>query len=314
VVRGLLADVAALRLLRRDVVEARILDEVKMLHRLVTAELFERRLRLFCREVDRLTLAFQPIVALDGRGVVGWEALARHDGRAPAALFDAAELWGNRFCTELDVRVLDKAADAFALHRVRRGEWPEELSVNCWPSSLAEDDFVAELQELHASGAMPASRLCLEISERSDIGRATGWTPDEFRSRLRAIRRQTGVSFAVDDFGVQHANIARLQDLDLSHVKIDKQLLYHEYARSTIEYVVGVADRHLGGDLTVVVEGWEDDCPLGLAELRALGVGAVQGFGIRRPQDGFPPLGPTELAVLAERLGSTGSGAVTVRP
>ena len=86
------------------------------------------------------------------------------------------------------------------------------------------------------------------------------------------------MSFATDDFGVGASNLARLADLPLSTIKIDRSVLYASFAAEVIELARRIA---LGRHSKVVVEGWDTDCRITLADLRKLKVDGVQGFGIR---------------------------------
>lgn len=107
----------------------------------------------------------------------------------------------------------------------------------------------------------------------------------------------------MDDFGVGSSNLERLQGVPLATVKLDRSMLYADFARDVIELARRIAyDRQA----KVVVEGWDTDCRLTIADLSAMKVDGIQGFGLRRPEASLHDLTPEELrhAGLIRRLAS----------
>ena len=87
-----------------QLIEAAIIDDLKEAYKFISLPLYNRRFELFCDRLKTMTIYFEPILELDSLSISGWEALARdpNTGKAPADLFQAAELWGVQFMIELD--------------------------------------------------------------------------------------------------------------------------------------------------------------------------------------------------------------------
>jgi EAL domain-containing protein (putative c-di-GMP-specific phosphodiesterase class I) len=182
----------------------------------------------------------------------------------------------------VDGIILEKAIANYRRLRRSGGSPHQTLSVNCYASSLLDETYLKTLNELALAQdeAFSFQLLQLEISEKSAVPVDNVEEARAFRTLLKDLRRTLGLSFATDDFGVGASNLARLQDLPLSTVKIDRSMLYADFATDVIELARRIALEH---SAKVVVEGWDTDCKLSLSDLRRQKVDGVQGFGIRKP-------------------------------
>ena len=257
--------------------------------------LYQKRLAMFQSDVDHLRPAFQPIVALSRpHHVKGFEALARNQaGATPFNLFGVANLWGRRFKTYLDTHMCRVSLEAFATHgRGDSGTWPYQLSVNCFADSLYGEKFASGFASILDEAGVPGEQLILEISERASLsdamfdafgnGDETTESLARYREVLTDFTRRLNVRFALDDFGIERANIIRLTGLKLSYVKIDRAVLYSPSASATFRYVADVL-RSQGDYPTIIAEGWEDGCSMTIGDLLNVGCRYIQGFGLGRP-------------------------------
>lgn len=291
---------------KKSFVEARILDALKRSFNFISPDLYERRFNLFKVRLNRMTVNFQPILKLKPLVLEGWEALARDpetmvDGdastmTAPIDLFEVAELWGTEFTTELDLYFLREATEKYkALREEKKLNRYNEilpLSVNVYPSSLMRTSYLEAVKRL-TDNTIPAEKLVLEISEKSELPEPPYWndTPltwHDFRGRLKQfVRDSPGVSFAIDDFGVGHASVSRLVGLHLQYVKIDREVLqYPEDVRNkVIEFVTETLIEAGHYSPHVIVEGVDKDYPISLQELLNIGAQSIQGYIVDRPQE-----------------------------
>ena len=215
-----------------------------------------------------IDLVFQPIVELDGGGVVGMEALSRfraHPPRPPDAWFAEASSVGLR--TELEL-----AAIALALAEVDRIPKQASTWINASPETLASPALARALD------GVPARRVVLEMTEHAPVG-----DYDELREILRPLR-DSGVALAIDDVGTGFASLGHIVRLGPDHVKLDRTLVEgverDPTRQALIERLVSFADE-IG--IGLVAEGVET--PHELEALRSLGVRRAQGFhlGVPRP-------------------------------
>jgi EAL domain-containing protein (putative c-di-GMP-specific phosphodiesterase class I) len=292
--------------------EASVLDSWRGTYGELPESLKERRHELFSKKLERITTWFQPIIRLGRKHVriAGWEALARDPNtlRVPSDLFDCVELWGEPFMSELDSQLATSSVELFH-HLLTRdpvlGPQSElyDLSINVYPESLMSPHYFEHLAELLASELILPERLVLEISEKQELPAPDPITgEDPFRDVLKSFVRELGVHFSIDDLGDAHATVDRLQDLDPLHVKIDRSVLQHEDVAAELAYIIDLVGPGQLSPSHIVVEGVDEDCPLSLPELFAIGVKFVQGFSLARPSPEIYPLDRDLAEFLAARV------------
>ena len=205
-----------------------------------------------------LSLAFQPIVALDNGRIVGAEALLRWqrlDGHwvNPAEVVEAAEESG--LIGRIGRWVLETACTRLAELEDRLGVRRQlGISVNLSGSQLADpwlpDDVVSALRQ---SGCDP-SAVCLEVTE-------TAIAEDLVASAANLdVLRRLGVSVALDDFGTGYSSLQYAKHFRVNIVKIDK-IFVQELGRGGPDRVIVasvVALAHGLGAL-VIAEGVETE-------------------------------------------------------
>jgi EAL domain-containing protein (putative c-di-GMP-specific phosphodiesterase class I)/DNA-binding NarL/FixJ family response regulator len=232
-------------------------------------------------EGEALSMMFQPIVSIQGHGVVGVEALARFDGeprQSPDVWFMDAVASG--LGTEMDL-----AAARAALAILPQLPEDIDLFVNVVPETLFSSGF----EELIAG--VPGKRVVLELTEHApvhDYGRLAGVVED-----LRA----EGFRIAVDDVGAGYSSFRHLLTVHPDVLKIDISLcrsIESDRARQVIAASIASLGREL--DATVVAEGIETAAEL--ATVRGLGVDSAQGFFLGRPS--VPPLDELFAAAAAK--------------
>lgn len=234
-------------------------------------------------ELDRLLAGnhivshFQPIVDLDTRQTVAFEALARGPVESPLAM--PGDLFGtagrNGRMVELDWACRAAAFRGAAEHGLTR---PTTVFVNVEPVAVAErvpDQYAAAIR---ASG--DDLRIVFELTERALTER-----PGEV---LRAVHhlRSLGASIALDDVGVDHRSLALMPFVRPEVIKLDMSLvqgrLSPEKAR-TMHAVNAYAEE---SGAVVLAEGIENEEHLDRA--LALGSRYGQGWHFGRPQPSPP--------------------------
>ncbi len=226
---------------------------------------------------EGLSLVYQPQVNVCSHKVVGVEALLRWQGPegkpvSPAEFVPLAEQCG--LMGPLTRWVLDRALEQMRSWRSAGRDF--RVSVNLSAHNLAEMDFAKQVERALGAHGLPASCLCLEITETQLVAE-----PEHALAQLHRLA-QMGVHLSLDDFGTGYSSLAYLQRMPLHEIKIDRRFVTRltecPEDRVIVEAVVGLA-RGLG--MTVLAEGVED---LRVMEaLRAMGCRLVQGYFISPP-------------------------------
>ncbi|UFS60134.1 sensor domain-containing phosphodiesterase [Subtercola endophyticus] len=240
----------------------------------------------------RLRTVFQPIVELESRAVVAYEALTRGPfGSAlehPDALFAAAR-------TEGRLAELDSACrvEAFRTAFAAGLDTPRGLFVNSEPEALA----------LLATDVRPTTpAMVLEITEREITG-----DPAQLLRSIDHVR-DLGWSVALDDVGADSASIALLALIRPEVIKLDLGLV-RDMPNQHIAKIMNAITAHSESTGAIIVaEGIETERHLDNA--RAMGATLGQGWLFGKPDDLPTPLPtitglPSPVETLTEPAGST---------
>jgi EAL domain-containing protein (putative c-di-GMP-specific phosphodiesterase class I) len=215
---------------------------------------------------NSIQMAFQPIVRLDSRSCIGYEALARFPEEeivSPAAWFAAAAEQGLS-------RQLEIAAVTAALSQLDQLPEGAFVSVNLSPGTAGSSEL-GELISLEQRG-----RVVFEVTEDSaieDYQRFTG-AIDELRS--------TGVRIAVDDAGVGDVSLRHMLDVRPDIIKIDTDVtrgVNRDPVRQAMVTAFGSLAAQAGA--LSLAEGIETEEEL--ETLRSLRIDLGQGYLLGRP-------------------------------
>ena len=236
---------------------------------------------------------YQPVVSLTDGSVVSFEALLRWTHQewgviSPDEFIPLAE--ENGLIVPIGAWVLGTALRQLAEWRAGGAEL--SVSVNISPRQLADEGVGATVAALLAEAGVPASALCLEVTETAVLSE-----PIRAATRLAELRA-LGVRIAFDDFGTGYSSLRHLSQLPVDVIKLDRTFVsalnrQDAHRDRAILIAVTTAARELA--ISVIAEGVEDTEQL--AELHRAGCGFAQGYlfsAARRPADtaldGFPSL------------------------
>jgi diguanylate cyclase (GGDEF)-like protein len=223
---------------------------------------------------DRLDAYYQPIVRLDTREVVGFEALCRII--TPSGEIIAA---ANFHEATKDAHVAAQLTQRMLMHvaqDVRRwldmGLPLQHVGINLSAVDFHAGNLQERLCRVFADAGIPLKHIILEVTESVYLGQRDHVIADEIKSL-----RSKGLRVALDDFGTGFASLTHLLTVPVDIIKIDKSFVDHllpgDAALFIVEGLMGIA-RNLG--IQVVAEGIETTSQAD--QLRKLGCPLGQGY------------------------------------
>ncbi|MEH3040362.1 MAG: EAL domain-containing protein [Sphingomonas paucimobilis] len=160
---------------------------------------------------------YQPLIALDGNTVTGFEALARWTSPAlgmvsPERFIAVAEDAG--LIRELTMQLLQEACSDAA-------SWPPEvtLAFNVSGIVLQDTTFGLAVLQILARTGLPPQRLELELTESALVRDL-----EAARQALDTLR-EIGVRIALDDFGTGYSSLYHLRAFKPDKIKIDRSFI-----------------------------------------------------------------------------------------
>jgi diguanylate cyclase (GGDEF)-like protein/PAS domain S-box-containing protein len=249
--------------------------------------------------IDRgeFSLHYQPIISLDSREILGFEALLRwqHPERGtvpPSEFITVAEQSG--IIVELGWWVRRTACTAASSWPAAASGRELTVTVNVSARELRETDFVEGVRKLLKETGLAPQRLVLEMTENVLVANDTTTL-----QRLHALK-DIGVLLAIDDFGTGYSSLSYLQQFPVDIIKIDKSFidgLGEEQLESPLSRAVVSLGRVLS--ISTVAEGVETEEQF--RRLLELGCPLGQGFLFARP---MPDDGVSELLARHATSGS----------
>ncbi|MCV7011043.1 EAL domain-containing protein [Mycolicibacterium madagascariense] len=211
--------------------------------------------------------AFQPVVALDDRTVVGFEALARWPGLGnpnPQAVFARARATGR--LDHLDRASIDSAIDTALALGLARGTL---LMVNCEPTSA----YLGRPRDSALARAHDEFQLMFELTERHLLAH-----PRALLDKVVALRAD-GFAVALDDVGAHPDSLALLDVICPDIVKLDMQLVQSDPGEDQTRTLSAVLAHHERTGSILLAEGIESEehCEQALALGATLGQGYLFG-------------------------------------
>ena len=221
-----------------------------------------------------LTPLFQPVISLNHKKIIGYEALIRGPSNSPLHspfnLFDTAERFDLQaklefICREVTIkRFAELAIDC-------------KLFINVSPSVLLEPDFKKGeiLKYLKKFGVAPNS-IIIELTEHQPT--------DDYDLMREAVThyRNMGFEIALDDLGAGYSGLRLWSELQPEYVKIDKHFIQNLHQDPIkLNFVRSIQNMATAMNCKVVAEGIEIEEEFKAIE--KLGITHAQGFYFARP-------------------------------
>ena len=232
------------------------------------------------RTADEVFLLYQPILDMRTNEICAFEALARIQTEKlglvpPLEFIPIAER--TKLIIPIGEIIITQALQ-FLKALVDNGHAEIRVAINISAIQILRPDFTDRLIQIIHETNVPPENIDIEITESvfaSDYEQING-----FIKRLRDI----GLQIAIDDFGTGYSSLARVKELNVDCLKIDKyfidKLLTDGPSNTIIGEIISMAHR-LG--YSTIAEGVEED-----AQKKYLienGCDKLQGYLFGKPLD-----------------------------
>lgn len=224
------------------------------------------------------TVYLQPKVSSADRTVSGSEALVRYlqkDGTVTPPSQFLPVLEDAKIIGILDFYVFDIICACIA-RWLAEGRQAVPISVNFSRYTLAEKDFLTRLQTVFSGYGIDKRWVILEVTES-----VKGVEGMNLLALIDSIR-ELGFAVAIDDFGVDFANLSLFSLANFDELKVDKALVDSLVTNQKTQMVIGaVVDICRRMDICVVAEGVETEEQFAI--LKQKGCEQVQGYLFSKP-------------------------------
>jgi len=233
------------------------------------------------RAMDRreLRLHYQPIIALRGGRIAGFEALLRwqHPERGllpPAEFLAVAEDTG--LIVPIGSWVLHEACAQARAWQSRFGPDTLTMSANLASTNFSQSDVIQAVEQALLHTGFPGRLLKLELTESAIMKDL------EAVVRVLLALKKMEIGLHIDDFGTGYSSLSYLHSLPTDTLKVDRSFVGGMEERAGDNVIVrSIVELAHNLDRQVVAEGVETAAQL--AQLRALDCEFGQGFFFSRP-------------------------------
>ena len=222
----------------------------------------------------------QPIVNMETRQPIGFEALARWEispGKfiPPNQFIPIAEEYG--LIEELGSIMLRKSCRLLnECHKTSVDFKDLYVSVNVASSQLEKTSFLPSVKRLVENYNIQPHLLQLEITEREAVN------PNQKVVPLLHKAREMGFKIALDDFGTGYNSLSYLNNLPATSLKIDRSFVVGMDSSSTgIKVITSIIELARTINLSTITEGVETESQR--QQLLAMGCIDAQGYLFSRP-------------------------------
>ena len=230
-------------------------------------------------ERDECRVFYQPIVDLESRELLGFEALARwqHPERGlvmPEVFIPIAEDTG--LIGPIGLWVLREACrQTVAWQKKFQRDTPLYISVNMSTRQLAQRDLAELVAGILSETGLPASSLRLEITENTLI--------QNLRASSVVVKQlhDMAVKVHIDDFGTGYSSLSYLQNFPVDTLKVDRSFVARMGGPEQSEIVRAIVNLAQSLGMSVTAEGVET-----AEQMRAvqqLNCTSAQGFFFSEP-------------------------------
>jgi diguanylate cyclase (GGDEF)-like protein/PAS domain S-box-containing protein len=245
---------------------------------------------------EQLVLHYQPLMSLETRQLVGFEALARwqHPERGlipPNTFIPIAEETG--LISELGGWVVYEACRQLREWRDENPGLPHiTMSVNLARRQFGDPDLIGRIRRALDDHDIPAPDLKLEITESTIMDDAKAG--ESVLAQLKGM----GLELHMDDFGTGHSSLSCLHQFPVDVLKVDRSFIRATAERRDYTAILhAIVELAHNLNVKVVAEGLET--PEQVVLLQSLNCDFGQGYFFAKPMEAGKAL---EFALGPQRL------------
>jgi diguanylate cyclase (GGDEF)-like protein len=229
---------------------------------------------------NHFELFAQQVKALAGGDAEHFEIFVRlpnahHGFDSPDDFLPAAERY--ELMPLIDRWVIRRAVSVMCAQQVSAEDLKINVSVNLSAQSLMDSEFLSFLERILLDSNLSADRLYFEISESIAIENIP-----LAREYIAAIRK-LGCHVALDEVGAGYHARIDLRELECDYIKFDSQLTADLDSNRTHRDLVE-SIYQLARDSKVKTVAKKVERPATVAILKAIGIDAMQGYWIHKPE------------------------------
>ena len=227
---------------------------------------------------EEFVLHYQPKVSVDGKSILGFEALIRWNNSelgfiSPCDFIQVAEQ------SDLIIHISDWVLRKAMIQNL---QWNKQygkmypIAVNLSAKQIYRMDFLPKVLSVLEELNYPPQYLELEITESMLMSK-----DDASRASFEKLRSM-GAKITMDDFGTGYSNLSYLSNFPLDKLKIDRRFITdignNKENQQIVKAIIMLARAF---DLSLIAEGVEkiDE----LQYLQSMGVDVIQGFYFAKP-------------------------------
>ncbi|MCJ7481690.1 MAG: EAL domain-containing protein [Thermodesulfovibrionales bacterium] len=208
-------------------------------------------------ERKEFVLYYQPIISLENRSIIGFEALVRwnHPRRGfllPMEFIPLAEETG--LIIPLSLWIIREACRQILIWQQQiSSESPLVISINISPKHFKNDSFVDQIINILDETKLNPEHLALEITETVIMDNT-----DHMIAVLSQLK-DLGIKIHIDDFGTGYSSLSYLQRFPINTLKIDRSFIGRlSGTGKDIEIVQSIINMAHNMKLHVIAEGVEN--------------------------------------------------------
>lgn len=215
---------------------------------------------------------------IEGRGQGGMEILVSMRDQsgatvAPGGFIPAAETFD--LMADVDRWVVQQAITWLGEHAEVCASL-DFISINLSGKAFNQDDFADFLHSVVVHSAVPAQKLCFEITETAAVK-----SRDKVIDFIHKIKT-LGCCFALDDFGTGMSSFEYLKNFPVDYIKIDGSFI-HGIEHDEISQEIVRSIQRISKKLCVKTIAEHAETEKSLVFLQEMGIDYVQGYIIDKP-------------------------------